>query len=176
MCVSVTFWRFFRDFEDEMDGFEKSAKTARTPPQVPFQTRTRAQSASEVAAAAAAAEVAIAAVNTTDTDNITDTENLSQHKTGTLNPTISDPILVDLSSPGNSHATTGARSVTDARVMLTDDSSAVADVSPTVGVLQPTLLRETLLELNEARTQMDIYRQRLEKLEDDYEAEHQQRQ
>ena len=32
------------------------------------------------------------------------------------------------------------------------------------GVLQPTLLRETLLELNEARTQMDIYRQ-LEKLE-----------
>ena len=134
------------DFEDEMDGFEKSAKTTRTPPQVPFQTRTRTQSAAEVAAAAAA-EVATAAVNTTDTDTITHTENLSQHQTGTLNATISDPILVDLSSPGNSHSTTGARSVTDARVMLTDDSSAVADVSPTVGVLQPTLLRETLLEL-----------------------------
>ena len=61
-------------------------------------------------------------------------------------------------------------------MMMTDDSSAVADVSPTVGVLQPTLLRETLLELNEARTQMDIYRQRLEKFEADYEAEHQRRQ
>ena len=129
------------DFEDEMDGFEKPAKTTRTPPQVPFQMRTRAQSAAEVAAAAAA-EVATAetvAVNTTDTDTITDTENLSQHQT--LNPTISDPILVDLSSPGNSHSTTGARSVTDARVMMTDDSSAVADVSATVGILQPTLLR-----------------------------------
>ena len=84
-----------------MDGFEKSAKTTRTPPQVPFQTRTRAQSAAEVAAAAAA-EVATAAVNTIDTDTITDTENLSQHQTGTLNPTISDPIRVDLSSPSNS--------------------------------------------------------------------------
>ena len=118
-----------------MDGFEKSAKTTRTPPQVPFQTRTRAQSAAKVAAAATA-EVAAAAVNTTDTDTITDTENLSEHQTGTLNPTISDPTLVDLSSPGNSHSTTGARSVTD-------DSSAVADVSPTVGVLQPTLLLGT---------------------------------
>ena len=37
-----------------MDGFEKSAKTARTPPQAPFQTRTRAQSAAEVATATAA--------------------------------------------------------------------------------------------------------------------------
>ena len=46
-------------FEDEMDGFKKSAKTTRTPPQVSFQTRTRAQSAAEVAAAAAA-EVATA--------------------------------------------------------------------------------------------------------------------
>ena len=121
-----------------MDGFEKSAKTTRTPPQVPFHTRTRAQSAAEVAAAA---------VNTTDTDNITDTENLIQHQTGTLNPTISDPILVDLSSPGDSHSTTGLRSVTDARVMMTDDSSMVADVSPTVGVFQPTLLHESLLEI-----------------------------
>ena len=43
-------------------------------------------------------------------------------------------------------------------------------------LLQSTLLRETLLELNEARTQMDIYRQRLEKLEADYEAEYQRRQ
>ena len=161
-----------------MDGFEKSAKTTRTPPQVPFQTRTRAQSSAELAAAAAA-EVATAetvAVNTTDTDIITDTENLSQHQTGTLNSTISDPIIVDLSSPGNSHSTTGERSITDARVMMTDGSSAVADVSPMVGVLQPTLLREMLLELNEARTQMDIYQQRLEKLEADYEAEHQRRQ
>ena len=160
-----------------MDGFEKSAKTTRTPPQVPFQTRTRAQSTAEVAAAAIA-EVATAetvAVNTTDTDTITATENLSQHQTGTLNPTISDPILVVLSSPSDSHSTAGARSVTDEYVM-TDDSSAVADVSPMVGVLQPTFLRETLLELNEARTQMDIYRQRLEKLEADYEAEHQRRQ
>ena len=32
------------------------------------------------------------------------------------------------------------------------------------------------MQLNEARTQMDIYRQRLEKLEADYEAEHQRRQ
>ena len=143
-----------------MDGIEKSAITTRTPPQVPFQTKTRSHSAAEVAAAAAA-KVATAetiAVNTTDTDTITDTENLSQHQTGTLNPTIYDPILVDLSSPGISHSTTGARSVTDALVMTTDDSSAVAHVSPTVSVLQPTLLRETLLELNEARTQMDIWR------------------
>ena len=86
-----------------MDEFEKSAKTTRTPPQVPFQTRTRAQSAAEVAAAAAA-EVATAPVNTTDTDTITDTENLSQHQTGTLNPTISDPILVDLSTRRLAHA------------------------------------------------------------------------
>ena len=137
-----------------MDRFEESAKTTRTPSQVPFQTRTRAQSAAEIAAAAAAAEVATAetlAVNTTDIDTITATENFSQHQTGILNPTISDPILVDLSSPDNSHSTTGARSVTDARVMMTDDSSAVADVSPTVDIL-PTLLRETLLERNEART------------------------
>ena len=96
MCVIVTFWGFVRDFEDEKDGFDKSAKTTRTPPQVPFQTRTRAQSADEVAAAAAA-EVAIAAVNTSDTDTFTDTDNLRQHQTGTLNPTISDLILVDLS-------------------------------------------------------------------------------
>ena len=130
-----------------MDGFEKSEKTTRIPPQVPFQTRTRAQSAAEVAAAVAAAEVATAAaaaaevataetvaVNTTDTDTITVTENLSQHQTGTLNPTISDPILVDLSAPGDSPSTSGTRSVTDAHGM-TGDSSAVADVSPTVGVL-----------------------------------------
>ena len=144
---------------------------------MPFQTRTRAQSAAEVAVAAAAeaATAETVTVNTTDIDTITATENLSQHQTGTLNPTISDPILVDLSWPSDSHSTAGARSVTDAHVM-TDDSSAVADVSPTVGVLQSTLLRETLLELNEARKQMDIYRQRLEKLEADYEAEHQRRQ
>ena len=119
-----------------MDGFEKSAKTTHTPPQVPFQTRTRAQTAAKVAAAAVA-EVATAetvAVNTTVTDTITATENLSQHQTGTLNPRISDPILVDLNSPSDSHSTTGARSVTDAYVM-TGDSSAVADVSLTVGVL-----------------------------------------
>ena len=48
---------------------------------------------------------------------------------------------------------------------MTGDTAAVADVSPTVGVLQSTLLPETLLELNEARTEMDIYRQRLEKFE-----------
>ena len=69
-----------------MDGFEKSAKKTGTPPQVSFQTRTRAQSAAEVAAAATA-EVATAetvAVNTTDIDTITATENLSQHQTGTL--------------------------------------------------------------------------------------------
>ena len=117
----------------------KSVKTTRTPPQVPFQTRTRAQSAAEVAAAAAV-EVATAetvAVNTTDTDTITATENLSKHQIGTLNPTISDPILVDLSSPSDSHSTANGRSVTDAH-MMTDDSSAVAYVSPTVGVLQPT--------------------------------------
>ena len=59
---------------------------------------------------------------------------------------------------------------------MTDNSSAVADVSLTVGVLQPTFLCETLLELNEARTQMDIYRQQLEKLETDHEVEHQRRQ
>ena len=59
---------------------------------------------------------------------------------------------------------------------MTGDSSAVADVSPTIGVLQPTLLRETLLELNEARTKMGIYRQRLEKLVTDREAEHRRRQ
>ena len=115
------------------------------------------------------------AANTTDTDIITATENLSKHQTGTLNPAISNLILVDLNSPGDSHSTTGTRSVTDARVM-TDDSSAVADASPMVGVLQPPLLRQTLLELNEARTELDIYRQRLEKLEADREAEHQRRQ
>ena len=61
----------------------------------------------------------------------------------------------------------GARSVTDAHVM-----NWCRDDSPTVGVLQPTLLREILLELNEARTEMDIYLQRLEKLETDRAAVH----
>ena len=56
MWLSVTFWELVRNFEDEMGGFKKPAKTTHTPPQVPFQTRTRAQSATEVAAAAAAAE------------------------------------------------------------------------------------------------------------------------
>ena len=53
-----------------MDGFEKSAKTTRIPPQVPFQARIRAQSAAEVAAATAAevATTETVAVNTTDTD------------------------------------------------------------------------------------------------------------
>ena len=59
---------------------------------------------------------------------------------------------------------------------MTGDLSAVADVSPTVGVLQLTLLRETLFEVNEARTEMNIYRQRLEKLETDREAKHQRHQ
>ena len=54
MCVKCNILKISEDFEDEMDGFEKSAKTTHTPPQVPFQTRTRAQSAAEVAAAAAA--------------------------------------------------------------------------------------------------------------------------
>ena len=36
-------------------------------------------------------------------------------------------LLLLPSSPGKSHSTTGARLVTDARVMLTDDSLAVAD-------------------------------------------------
>ena len=60
-----------------MDGFEKSAKTTRTPPQVPFQTRTRAHTAAEVATAETVA------VNTTDIDTITATENLSKYQTGT---------------------------------------------------------------------------------------------
>ena len=83
MCVSVTFWGSFEDFENGMDGFGKSAKTTHTPSQVPFQTRTRAQTAAEVAVAAAAADevatVETVAVNTTDTDTITGTENLSKH-------------------------------------------------------------------------------------------------
>ena len=136
--MKETFRGFIRDFEDEMDGFEKSAKTTGTPPQVPFQTKTRAHTAAEVATAE------IVAVNATDTNTITATENLSKHQTGTLNPAISNPILVDLNSPGDSHSMTGTRSVTDARVM-TDDSSAVADVLPMVGALQSSLLRETFL-------------------------------
>ena len=79
-----------------MDGFEKSAKTTRTSPQVPFQTRARAQSDAEVAAAAAAEVATAVAVNTTDTDTITATENLSQHQTGTLNPTLQ--FLIQFSS------------------------------------------------------------------------------
>ena len=62
MCVSVTFWRFVRNFEDEMGGFEKSAKTTHTPPRVPFQTETRARAAAEVSAAETAA------ANTAETD------------------------------------------------------------------------------------------------------------
>ena len=62
MCVSVTFWGFVRNFEDEIGGFEKSAKTTRTPPRVPFQMKTRARAAAEVCAAETAA------ANTTDTD------------------------------------------------------------------------------------------------------------
>ena len=55
---------------------------------------------------------------------------------------------------------------------MTDDSSTVADVSSTVGLLQPTILRETLLELNEAGTEMDIYRQPQRMMEAESEAEH----
>ena len=53
----------------------------------------------------------------------------------------------------------GARS----KILKTKRTDSKSDVSPTVGVLQPTNLRETLLELNDARTEMDIYQQRLEK-------------
>ena len=56
--------------------------------------------------------------------------------------------------------------------VMTDDSSTVADVSSTVGLLQPTILRETLLELNEAGTEMDIYRQPQRMMEAESEAEH----
>ena len=62
MCVSVTFWGFVRNFEDEMGGFEKSAKTMYTPSRVPFQTKTRARAAAKVSAAETAA------TNITDTD------------------------------------------------------------------------------------------------------------
>ena len=87
-----------------------------------------------------------AAVNTTDTDTITATENLSQHQTDTANAAISDPILVALNMPGDSRSTTGVRPLTDERVM-NDDSSTVANVSPTVGVVQLTLFQETLLSV-----------------------------
>ena len=106
---------------------------------------------------------------------MTATESICQHQTGTSNSAISDTILLNLSSPDDSHSTTGTRLVTDARAM-TDDSSTAADVSPTVGALQPTILGETLLELNEARAERHIYRQRLEQLEADRETEHQRRQ
>ena len=62
MCVSVTFWRLVRNFEDEMDGFEKSSKTTHTPPGVPFQMKTRARAAAEVPTAETAA------ANNTNTD------------------------------------------------------------------------------------------------------------
>ena len=103
MCVSVTFWGLVRDFEDEMGGFEKSAKTTDTLPRVPFQTKTRARAAAEVSAAETAAT------------NITDTD--WRHALGGEWRMLRDWSLID------------------------------ADVSPTVGVLQPTLLYETLLEL-----------------------------
>ena len=60
--VSVTFWGLVRNFEDEMVGFEKSAKTTHTPPRVPFQTKTRARDAAEVSA------VQAAKANTTNSD------------------------------------------------------------------------------------------------------------
>ena len=60
--MSVTFWGLVRNFEDEMGGIEKSAKTTHTSPRVPFQTKTRALAAAEVSAAETAA------ANTTDTD------------------------------------------------------------------------------------------------------------
>ena len=71
--VSVTFLGLVRNFEDEMGGFEKSAKTTHTPPRVPFQMKTRrtkARAATEIATAETVA------VNTTDTYTITVTENL----------------------------------------------------------------------------------------------------
>ena len=62
VCVSVTFWGFVPNFENEMSGFGKSAKTTHTSPRVLFQTKTRARAAAEVSAAETAA------ANTTDTD------------------------------------------------------------------------------------------------------------
>ena len=73
MCVSVTFWGLVRDFEEEMDRFEESAKTTHTPPRVSFQTKTRRTKARAAAENATAETVA---VNTTDTYTITATENL----------------------------------------------------------------------------------------------------
>ena len=73
MCVSVIFWGLVRNFEDEMGGFEKSAKTMHTSPRVPFQTKTRSTKARAAAENATAEPVA---ANTTDTDTITATENL----------------------------------------------------------------------------------------------------
>ena len=71
--MSVAFWGLVRDFEDEIGGFEKSAKTMHTSPRVPFQTKTRRTKAR---AYAENATVETVAVNTTDTDAITATENL----------------------------------------------------------------------------------------------------
>ena len=51
MCVIVTFSGFVQNVEDEMGGFEKSAKTTHTQPRVPFQTKTRARAAAEVSVA-----------------------------------------------------------------------------------------------------------------------------
>ena len=56
-----------------MGGFETSAKTTHTPPRVPFQTKTRKTKAGAAAENATAETVA---VNTSDTDTITGTENL----------------------------------------------------------------------------------------------------
>ena len=139
-----------------MNGLEKSAKTARTTPQVPFETRTRAQTAAEVTDAAAAenATAETVAVNTTDT--VIATENLSKHQTGTLNFAISDPILVDLSSPGDLHST-GACAVTDARVMMIDDSSTVTNVSPTHSGLSTEKCTKCLIHSNFAQRTI-IYR------------------
>ena len=71
--MRVTFWGLVRDFEDEMGRFEKSAKTTHTPPLEPFQTKTRR---TEARAAAKNVTAITVAVNTTDTDTITATENL----------------------------------------------------------------------------------------------------
>ena len=62
MCVSVIFWGFVQNFEDEMGGLEKSAKATHTPPRIPFQTKARERAAAEVSAAKTAP------TNITDTD------------------------------------------------------------------------------------------------------------
>lgn len=171
-----------------MSGFDKSKKTSRTPPRVPFQTKTRAQTAAK-----AALDTDNTATDAVIVNDITDvvsvagpsTENQMEEQlksienTGTVLHSETNIGHVDLREVPmviNTHE------LPELSSSMTDVLSPSTDVLPTADVSAPVIddsstsrtppsqaiLREALMTLNAARTELEAVRA-------NHEAEHRRR-